>query len=88
MQIDRPEYMPHVSKGVLKCSTHNPNSRAAKNYSIFYNLGQTLSVISALEVLHMCPTHRNSLISFLGTLDISVPSVIKFDITDVQPHLP
>jgi hypothetical protein len=44
--------------------------------------------MSALEVLQTCPTQRNALLSALGALDSSGSKVIKFDVTDVQPHLP
>jgi hypothetical protein len=42
----------------------------------------------ALEVLHMCPTQRNVLLSSLGDLDPSGSNVIKFDVVDVKPRLP
>jgi hypothetical protein len=35
LQIGKPEPSPRILKGVLKHSTHNPNARAAQNYSIF-----------------------------------------------------
>jgi hypothetical protein len=41
LQIEKPEPLPHISKGVFKCSTHNPNARATQNYSIVEDLGQT-----------------------------------------------
>jgi hypothetical protein len=56
LQIEKPEPQPHISKGVLKRSTHNPNARAAHNYSIVEDLGQTPYAMSALEVLQMCPS--------------------------------
>lgn len=36
LHIDKPanDTMPRIPKGVLKRSTHNPNARAAQNYSI------------------------------------------------------
>jgi hypothetical protein len=55
-QIEKPEPPPRILKGVLKCSTHNPNARAAQNYSIVEDLGQTPCAMSALEVLQMCPS--------------------------------
>jgi hypothetical protein len=42
----------------------------------------------ALEVLQTCPSQRNALLSVLGALKSSGSKVIKFDITDVKPHLP
>jgi hypothetical protein len=41
----------------------------------------------ALEVLQMCPSQRNVLLSTLGALDPNVSKVIKFDVTDVKPRL-
>ena len=76
---DKPEVPPHIPKGVLKHSGHNPNSRAAQNYSIIEDLGQNPCAMSALEVLHTCPPQRKSLLSALGVADGSSPSVIKFE---------
>ena len=39
LQIEKPEPQPHIPKGVLKRSTHNPNARATQNYSIVEDLG-------------------------------------------------
>jgi hypothetical protein len=88
LQIENPEPLPHILKGVLKCSTHNPNARASQNYSIVEDLGQTPCAMSALEVLQTCPSQRNALLSALGALDPCGSKVIKFDITDVKPRLP
>jgi hypothetical protein len=41
LQIEKLEPPPHILKGVLKRSTHNPNARATQNYSIVEDLGQT-----------------------------------------------
>jgi hypothetical protein len=68
LKIKKPDPSPHIRKGVLKSSTHNPNARAAQNYSIFEDLGQTLCAMSALEVLQVCPSQRNALLSALGAL--------------------
>jgi hypothetical protein len=51
LQIEKPEPSPHIMKGLIKRSTHNPNARATHNYSIVEDLGQTPCVMSALEVL-------------------------------------
>jgi hypothetical protein len=56
LHIDKLDPLPHISKGVLKCSSHNPNSRSSQNDSIFEDLGQTPCAMSALEVLQTCPT--------------------------------
>jgi hypothetical protein len=87
LQIKKPEPPPHISKGLLKCSTHNPNSRASHNYSIVEDLGQTPCAMSALEVLLTCPSQRNAFLSALGALDPSGLKVIKFDVIYVKPHL-
>jgi hypothetical protein len=79
---------PRILKGVLKCSAHNPNARAAHNYSIVEDLGQTPCAMLALEVLQTCPSQRKTLLSTLGALDSCGSKVIKFDVTDVKPHLP
>jgi hypothetical protein len=88
LQIEKPEPLPHISKGVLKCSTHNLNATAAQNYSIVEDLGQTPCAMSALEVLQTCPSQRNSLLSTLRDLEPSGSKFIKFDVTDVKPCLP
>jgi hypothetical protein len=31
LQIEKPKPLPHILKGVLKFSTHNPNARATQN---------------------------------------------------------
>jgi hypothetical protein len=56
LQIEKLEPPPCIPKGVLKHSTHNPNARATQNYSIVEDLGQTPCMMSALEVLQMCPS--------------------------------
>jgi hypothetical protein len=44
--------------------------------------------MSDLEVLQTCPSQRNALLSMLGALDPSGSKFIKFEVTDVKPHLP
>jgi hypothetical protein len=51
LHIKKPLPPPPIMKGVLKHSTHNLNARAAHNYSIVEDLGQTPCVMLALEVL-------------------------------------
>jgi hypothetical protein len=51
LQIEKIEPLPHIPKGVLKHSTHNPNARSAHNYSIFEDLGQTPCAMLDFEVL-------------------------------------
>ena len=54
--MNKPEAAPRIPKGVLKCLGHNPNARAAQNYSIVEDLGQTPCARSTLEVLQSCPS--------------------------------
>jgi hypothetical protein len=88
LHIEKPEPLPLISKGLLKCSTHNPNDRATQNYSIVEDLGQTPSAMSSLEVLQTCPSQRNALLSSLGALEPSGLNVIMFDVIDVKPRFP
>jgi hypothetical protein len=88
LQIEKPKPRPRIPKGVLKRSTHNPNARYAQNYFIVEDLGQTPCAMSSLEVLQMCPSHRNALLSALGDLEPSGSNLFKFDVTDVKPRLP
>jgi hypothetical protein len=39
LDIDKIEPLPHIPKGVLKHSTHNPDARVSQNYSIVKDLG-------------------------------------------------
>jgi hypothetical protein len=87
LHIKKIEPPPHIPKGVIKCSTHNPNARAAQNYSIVEDLGQTPYAMSSLEALQMC-SQRNALLSMLGSLEPNGSKFIKFDVTDVKPRFP
>jgi hypothetical protein len=88
LQIEKPEPQPRILKGVLKCSTHNPNARATQNYSIVEDLGETPCIMSTLEVLQTCPSQRNALLSALGAIEPNGSKLIKFDVIDVKPCLP
>jgi hypothetical protein len=81
------EPLPCIMKGVLKCSSHNPNAKAARNYSIVEYSGQTPCVMSYLEVLQMCPSQRNTFLSTLGALDSCGSKVIKFDFTSTYDQI-
>jgi hypothetical protein len=50
------ETMTHIPKGVFKKYSHNPNARAAQNYSMVEDLSQTPYVMSSLEVLQSYPS--------------------------------
>jgi hypothetical protein len=88
LHIKNPKPLPCILKGVLKHSAHNHNARVAQNCSIVEYLGQTRCVMSALEVLHTCPSQRSALLSTLGSLDPCGSKVIKLDVMDVKPCLP
>ena len=52
LTIEKPvETMPKIPKGVFKKTLHNPNARAASNYSVVEYLAQSPCAMSALEVL-------------------------------------
>ena len=80
--VDKPEAAPRIPKGVLKRSGHNPNSRAAQNYLVVKDLGHSPCAMSALEVLHSCPSQRKALLSALGVNDDNSSFVIKFEPQD------
>jgi hypothetical protein len=48
--------MTHVPKGAFKKASHNPNARAAQNYSVVEDLSQTPCAMSTLEVLQSFPS--------------------------------
>ena len=85
---DKPKVAPHIPKGVLKHSGHNPNARATQNYSVVEDLGQTPCAMFALEVLQTCPSQRRALLSALGVNDDNSSFVIKFETMGPQPLLP
>jgi hypothetical protein len=88
LQIKKSKALPHVPKGVLKISSNNPNAKAIENYLIVKYLGQNSCAMLVLEVLQMCPSQRDALLSSLGALNLCGSNVIKFDVTDVKLHLP
>ena len=49
--MDKPKIAPRIPKGVLKRSGHNPNARAAQNYFVVEDLGQTPCAMFTLEVI-------------------------------------
>ena len=76
---DKPEAAHRIPKGVLKRFGHNPNARATQNYSVVKDLGHTYCAMSALEVLHICPSQRKALLSALGVNDGDSSYMIKFE---------
>ena len=79
--------MPKISKGVFKKTLHNPNARAAANYSTVEYLAQTPCAMSALEVLQSCPAQRDALLAALGSMDSS-SLMAKFHLSNVKIRLP
>jgi hypothetical protein len=53
LQIEKTlgETMTCIPKGAFKKASHNPNERAAQNYSVVEDLSQSPCTMSALEVL-------------------------------------
>jgi hypothetical protein len=77
-----------IPKGAFKKASHNPNTRAAQNYSVVEDLSQTPCAMSALEVLQSCPSQRKALLTALGSTETCNPGTIMLDTTDLKPHLP
>jgi hypothetical protein len=71
LQIEKTlgETMTLIPKGTFKKDSHNPNARAAQNYSVVEDLSQTPCAMSALEVLQSCPSQRKSLLTALGSTE-------------------
>jgi hypothetical protein len=82
------ETMTHIPKGAFKKSSHNPNSRAAHNYSVVEDLSQTPCAMSSLEVLQSCPAQRKALLTALGSTETCNSGTIMLDTTDLKPLLP
>jgi hypothetical protein len=69
-------------------NVHNPQARAAHNYSLVDDLAQSPAAMSVLEVLQTCPTQRKSLLSTLGAVDPADTRLITFDLDSGEPRLP
>lgn len=78
--------LPKMDKGPTRRGVHH--SKPAHNYSIFDDLAQYPTVMSALEVLHSCPNQRKALLYALGTIDPIDSSLIDFDLDKATPMLP
>jgi hypothetical protein len=79
--------MKHIPKGAFKKASHNPNARAAQNYSAVEDLSQNPCAMSALEVLQSFPSQRKDLLVTLGSVETCNPGVIMLDTTNLKPHL-
>jgi hypothetical protein len=90
LQIEKTlgETMNRIPKGAFKRASHNPNARAAQNYSVVEDLSQTPCAMSALEVLQSCPAQRKALLTALGSTETCNPGTIMLDTTDLKPRLP
>jgi hypothetical protein len=90
LQIEKTlgETMTRIPKGAFKRASHNPNARAAQNYSVVEDLSQTPCAMSALEVLQSCPAQRKALLTALGSIETCNPGTIMLDTTDLKPRLP
>jgi hypothetical protein len=82
------ETMTRIPKGAFKKSSHNPNARAAHNYSVVEYLSQTPCAMSALEVLQRCPAQRKALLTALGSTETCNLGTIMLDTTDLKPCMP
>jgi hypothetical protein len=61
----------------LRRTVHNPQARAAHNYSLVDDLAQSPATMSILEVLKTCPTQWKSLLSALGAVDPATSMVLR-----------
>jgi hypothetical protein len=90
LQIEKTmgETMKRILKGAFKKSSHNPNTRAAQNYSVVEDLSQTPCLMSSLEVLQSFPSQRKALLSTLRSAETCNPGMIMLDMNDLKPCLP
>jgi hypothetical protein len=90
LQIEKTlgETMTCIPKGTFNRYSHNPNARAAQNYSVVEDLSQTPCAMSSLEVLQSFPTQRKSLLTSLGSTETCNLGTIMLDTTDLKPRLP
>jgi hypothetical protein len=90
LQIEKTlgETMTRIPKGAFKKASHNPNARAAQNYSVVEDLSQTPCAMSALEVLQSFLAQRKALLTALVSTETCNPGTIMLDTTDLKPRLP
>jgi hypothetical protein len=88
--IPRPTAEPplRIPRIPLRRNVHNPQARAAHNYSLVDDLAQSPATMSVLEVLQTCPTQWKSLLSALGAVDPADTRLITFDLDNSEPRLP
>jgi hypothetical protein len=83
--VEPPLCIPRIP---LRRNVHNPQARAAHNYSLVDDLAQSPTAMSVLEVLQTCPTQWKSLLSALGAVDPADTRLITFDLDSSEPRLP
>ena len=90
LMIPRPSAEPplRIPRIPLRRNVHNPQARAAHNYSLVDDLAQSPAAMSVLEVLQTCPTQRKSLLSAMGAVDPADTRLITFDLDNCEPRLP
>jgi hypothetical protein len=90
LQIEKTlgETMTCIPNGAFKNASHNPNARAAHNYSVVEDLSQTPCAMYALEVLQSYSAKRKALLTALGSTETCNPGTIMLDTTDLKPCLP
>jgi hypothetical protein len=80
-----PLRIPHIP---LRRNVHNPQARAAHNYSLVDDLAQSPAAMSVLEVLQTFPTQQKSLLSALGVVDPVDTRLITFNLDNSEPRFP
>jgi hypothetical protein len=83
--VEPPLCIPRIP---LNRNVHNPQARAAHNYSLVDDLAQSSAAKLVLVVLQNCPTQRKSLLSALGAVDPVDTRLITFDLDSCEPRLP
>lgn len=76
------------SRGVLRKSLYNPNTRATQHYNIVEDSAQAPSTMSSLEVLQSYPSQRKSLLLDIGGIDLADSNLICFDLENHILHIP
>jgi hypothetical protein len=89
LTLENPSIKPFLCppKGVLHCTTHNPNARVDQHYNIVEYLSQAPFAMSALEVLQSYPAQHKALLSSIGGIDPIESNVISFDTNCNESHL-
>jgi hypothetical protein len=88
--IPRPSDEPplRIPRIPLRRNVHNPQARAAHNYSLVDDLARSPTAMLVLGVLQTCPTQQKSLLSALGAVDPVDTRLITFNLDSCEPRLP